>query len=85
MRHKDDKECEGVQKKRLASFLNAPRLHLLPRVTFFLDMSLLHYETYKYVVIKDRRLGVAYYTLLSFIILYILVQLVLNKGYLEVG
>ena len=47
-------------------------------------MSHFHYVTYKYVVIKDKRLGVAYYTVALLIVFYILMQLVLNKAYLEV-
>jgi len=46
-------------------------------------MSLLHYITYKYVIIKDKRLGVAYYSLLSLIFLYTIVQVFINKGYLR--
>ena len=48
-------------------------------------MSMLHYVTFKYVVIKDKRLGVAYYCLAAVIVLYTLVQIVINKAYLEVG
>ena len=46
-------------------------------------MSLLHYITYKYVVIKDKRLGVAYYSVFALIALYTLVQIFINKGYLR--
>lgn len=49
-----------------------------------LEMSFFHYVTYKYVIIKDKRLGVAYYVLAVAIILYTLVQLLINKSYLQV-
>ena len=47
-------------------------------------MSLFHYVTYKYVVIKDKRLGIAYYLLAALILIYTSVQIVLNKAYLKV-
>ena len=47
-------------------------------------MSFLHYVTYKYIVIKDKRLGVAYYSLAIVIVLYTFGQIVINKAYLQV-
>ena len=47
-------------------------------------MSLFHYVTYKYVVIKDKRLGIAYYLLAALILIYTSVQIILNKAYLKV-
>ena len=49
-----------------------------------LTMSLFHYITYKLVVIKDKRLGVIYYSFAFMIILFTLVEIFVNKGYLEV-
>lgn len=46
--------------------------------------SMLNYVTYKYVVIKDYRIGISYYLLAAGIILYMLFEIILNKGYLEV-
>ena len=45
---------------------------------------MLNYVTYKYVVLKDYRLGLFYYVLASLIILYTLIEILYNKGYLEV-
>ena len=47
--------------------------------------SMLNYVTYKYVIIKDYRLGISYYLLAFSIILYMLFEIILNKGYLEVS
>ena len=47
-------------------------------------MSLLHYITYKLVVIKDRRLGSIYYIITVLIVLYTLAEIFVKKGYLEV-
>lgn len=47
-------------------------------------MSLLNYVTYKYVVLKDARLGLTYYILVALILLYSVVEIVFNKGYLQV-
>ena len=49
------------------------------------EMSLFHYITYKLVIIKDKRLGVIYYSFASIIVLFTLVEIFVNKGYLEVG
>jgi len=46
-------------------------------------MSLLHYITYKLVVIRDRRIGSIYYAIAVLIVLYTLAQIFLKKGYLE--
>ena len=45
----------------------------------------LDYVTYKYVVLKDRRLGVAYYILAISIVLFIITEVFYRKGYLQVG
>lgn len=42
------------------------------------------YVTYKYVVLKDARLAVTYYTLVALILLYSAVDIFFNKGYLQV-
>ena len=47
-------------------------------------MSLLHYITYKLVVIRDRRVGSIYYAIAIFIVLYTLAEIFVKKGYLEV-
>ncbi len=47
--------------------------------------SLFYYVTYKYVVLKDVRLGVFYYLLAAMIILYTVVEIFFNKGYMHVG
>ena len=48
-------------------------------------MSFLNdYVTYKYVVLKDGRLAVTYYTLMALILLYSVVEIFVNKGYLQV-
>lgn len=46
-------------------------------------MSLFHYVTYKYIIIKDKRLGIAYYCLAGLILLYTVVQIFVNKAYLQ--
>ena len=46
--------------------------------------SLLSYVTYKYVILKDSRLGMAYYVLAVAIVLYTMSEIVFSKGYLEV-
>ena len=48
-------------------------------------MSLLHYITYKLVVIRDRRIGSIYYAIAVLIVLYTLGEIFIKKGYLEVG
>ena len=50
----------------------------------FVTMTYFHYTTCKYVVLKEKSLGVAYYIIALVIVLYVLVQLVGNKAYLEV-
>lgn len=47
-------------------------------------MSLLHYITYKLVVIRDRRIGSIYYAIAVLIVLYTLGEIFIKKGYLEV-
>ena len=47
-------------------------------------MTYFHYTTCKYVVLKEKSLGVAYYITALLIVVYVLVQLVGNKAYLEV-
>lgn len=47
-------------------------------------MSLLHYITYKLVIIRDRRIGSIYYAIAVLIVLYTLAEIFLKKGYLEV-
>lgn len=46
-------------------------------------MSLLHYITYKLVIIRDRRIGVIYYVIAIAVILYSLAEIFVKKGYLE--
>ena len=45
----------------------------------------MYYVTYKYVVLNDRRLGAGYYSLALLIVLYTLVEIFINRGYLEVS
>lgn len=47
--------------------------------------SFFYYVTYKYVLLKDARLGVLYYLLATLILLYTLVEIFIRKGYLEVS
>lgn len=47
-------------------------------------MSFFHYATYKYVTIRDSRLGVGYYVTAALIIGFTLAEVFVNKGYLEV-
>ena len=47
-------------------------------------MSFFHYATYKYVTIRDSRLGVGYYLTAAFIIIFTLAEIFVSKGYLEV-
>ena len=47
-------------------------------------MSMFHYVTYKYIIIKDKRLGIAYYCLAAVIFLYTIIQIFVNKAYLQV-
>lgn len=49
------------------------------------DGSLLYYVTYKYVRLKDRRLGVLYYVLVLLTILYTMIEIFIRKGYMEVS
>ena len=44
-----------------------------------------YYVTYNYVLLKDSRLGVLYYLLALLILLYSVVEIVIRKGYLQVG
>ena len=44
-----------------------------------------YYVTYKYVLLKDARLGVLYYLLAALIILYTVVEIFVHKGYMQVS
>ena len=44
-----------------------------------------YYVTYKYVLLKDARLGVLYYLLAALIILYTVVEIFIRKGYMQVS
>ena len=48
-------------------------------------MSYFDYVTYKYVILKDVRLGVSYYLLALLIVIYTVVGIFYHKGYLEVN
>ena len=45
----------------------------------------MYYVTYKYVLIKDARLGLLYYVLALLTILYTVTEIFIRKGYMEVG
>jgi hypothetical protein len=47
-------------------------------------MSFFHYATYKYVTIRDSRLGVGYYLTAALIITFTMAEVFISKGYLEV-
>ena len=47
--------------------------------------SLFYYVTYKYVLLKDARLGVLYYVLALLTVLYTVVEIFIRKGYMEVS
>ena len=47
-------------------------------------MSFFHYATYKYVTIRDSRLGIGYYITAVLIVTFTLVEIFISKGYLEV-
>lgn len=47
--------------------------------------NLFYYVTYKYVLIKDARLGVLYYVLALLTLLYTVIEIFVRKGYMEVG
>ncbi len=49
-----------------------------------MSAGLLDYVTYKYVVLKDRRLGVAYYVLAVAILIFTVTEVFVRKGYLKV-
>ena len=63
------------------------RVNLLPlEARYYLFFSaMLNYVTYKYVVLKDFRLGILYYVLVASIVLYTLTEIFFNKGYLHVS
>lgn len=44
-----------------------------------------YYVTYKYVLLKDARLGVLYYLLAALIVLYTVVEIFVRKGYMQVS
>ena len=44
-----------------------------------------YYVTYKYVLLKDARLGVLYYLLAALILLYTVVEIFVRKGYMQVS
>ncbi|XP_046864902.1 P2X receptor A-like isoform X2 [Xenia sp. Carnegie-2017] len=46
-------------------------------------MSVFHYATYKYVTIRDSRLGIGYYITAIIIISLTMAEIFINKGYLE--
>lgn len=46
--------------------------------------GLLYYVTYKYVLLKDSRLGLLYYILALLTVLYTVVEIFVKKGYMEV-
>lgn len=80
----------GACFRRLALVAGVPSLtsglffHQFPPGPSISTMSLLHYITYKLVVIRDRRIGSIYYAIAVLIVLYTLAQIFLKKGYLEV-
>lgn len=45
--------------------------------------SILDYTTYKYVTLRDKRLGITYYIFVILIIAYILQDVIIDKGYLK--
>lgn len=47
-------------------------------------MSALDYVTFKYVVIRDQRLGAAYYVMAVLVLMYALMDIFWNKAYLQV-
>ena len=47
--------------------------------------SLFYYVTYKYVLLKDARLGVLYYVLALLTVVYTIVEIFIRKGYMEVS
>ena len=47
--------------------------------------SLFYYVTYKYVLLKDARLGLLYYVLAVLTVLYTIVEIFVRKGYMEVS
>ena len=73
-------------KIRLFSTLLLIIINQLLRRGMQINMSagLLDYVTYKYVVLKDRRLGVAYYVLAVAILIFTVTEVFVRKGYLEV-
>lgn len=46
--------------------------------------EMLDYVTYKYVRLRDSRLGALYYILALLILVYSLIEVFLRKGYLQV-
>ena len=44
-----------------------------------------YYVTYKYVLLKDARLGVLYYLLAALILLYTVMEIFVRKGYMQVS
>ncbi len=46
--------------------------------------SIFYYVTYKYVLLKDARLGLLYYALAIIIALFTVGELFLKRGYMEV-
>ena len=47
------------------------------------DFVMLDYVTYKYVRLRDSRLGALYYILAFLILIYSLIEIFLRKGYLQ--
>ena len=46
--------------------------------------SFLDYTTYKYVTVRDKRLGVTYYIFAFLILAYLLQDILIDKGYLKI-
>ena len=44
----------------------------------------LNYVTYKYVLLKDARLGLLYYILVLLAVVYTVMEIFVSKGYLRV-
>ena len=48
------------------------------------NSKLFHYVMYKHVLLKDARLGGLYYLLAVMILLYTIVEIFIQRGYLQV-
>ena len=58
---------------------------LLQYCAWFRMAGFFYYVTYKYVLLKDARLGVLYYLLAALIVLYTVVEIFVRKGYMQVS